>query len=128
MRRVNMENRRRVPRQPAGWVGLCHVEGGSVVGWWQDCRVIDISMLGLGITFQYPRPSELVGRGISLEVPAAGDSVKIRFEGEIKSATAAIPEGTVRVGVEFVGLSEAERAITAVLSVMNRRLGRLSTA
>jgi hypothetical protein len=84
-------------------------------------------MLGLGITFQYPRPSELVGRGISLEVPAVGDSVKIRFEGEIKNA-AAIPEGTVRVGIEFVGLSEAERAITAVLSVMNRRLTRLSTA
>ena len=122
-----MENRRRVPRHPAGWAGLCHVEGGSVVGWWQDCRVIDISMLGLGITFHYPRPSELVGRGISLEVPAAGDSVKIRFEGEIKNA-AAIPEGTVRVGIEFVGLSEAERAITAVLSVMNRRLTRLSTA
>ncbi len=122
-----MENRRRVPRQPAGWAGLCHVEGGSVVGWWQDCRVIDISMLGLGITFHHPRPSELVGRGISLEIPAAGDSVKIRFEGEIKSA-AAIPEGTVRVGIEFVGLSEAERAITAVLSVMNRRLARQSTA
>jgi len=68
-----------------------------------------------------------VGRNISLEVSAAGDSVKIRFKGEIKSAAAAIPDGTVRVGIEFVGLSEAERAITAVLSVMNRRLARLST-
>ena len=28
---------------------------------WRDCRVVDISMLGIGITFDHPNPSELSG-------------------------------------------------------------------
>ncbi len=122
-----MERRRRALRQPAGWAGKCHVDGESVVRW-HDCRVIDISILGLGITFHHQSPSELVGRALHVEVPAVGDSVKVRFDGEIRNATPTNPEGCVRVGIEFVGLSEPERAITAYLSAMSRRITRLSTA
>ena len=112
-----MSYRRRVPREPADWAGLCHIENESAAGW-RDCRVIDISMLGVGITFEYPSETELIGRRISVEVPAVGDSVRIRLEGEIKNA-ARIREGSIRVGIEFVGLTEAERAITTVLSAMS---------
>jgi hypothetical protein len=112
-----MEHRRRMPRQTAGWRGLCLIEGESTTGW-RDCRVIDISMLGLGITLRYPRTSELVGRGLIVEVPALGDTVKIRFEGKIRNVAAPISGGTVRVGIEFAALAEAERATTAVVTVM----------
>ena len=50
-----MEHRRRVPRQPPGWRGLCLIEAESAAGW-HDCRVIDISMFGLGITLRCARP------------------------------------------------------------------------
>ena len=109
--------RRRVPRQPADWAGLCRIENESAAGW-RDCRVIDISMLGIGITFEYPSATELIGRRISVEVPAVGDSVRIRLEGEIKN-TAMICEGSIRVGIEFVGLTEAELTITTALSAMS---------
>ena len=46
-------------------------------------------------------------------------SVNIRLEGVIKDAAFTL-EGDIRAGIEFVGLSEAERAITAVLGGINR--------
>ncbi len=113
-----MEHRRRDPRQPAGWRGLCRIEGDSIVGW-RDCRVVDISVLGLGITLQYPRPSELVGRGLSVEVPAIGDAFKNRFEGQIKNATESIAGAPVRVGLELVDLSKAEQGMLALWSTLS---------
>ena len=112
-----MQYRRRVPRHPTDWAGLCHIDNESAAAW-RDCRVIDISMLGVGITFEYPSATELIGRRICVEIPSVGDSVRIRLEGEIKNA-ARIHEGRIRVGIELVGLTEAERAITTVLSAMS---------
>ncbi len=99
--------RRRVPRQPAYWDGNCRVEGESSAGW-RECRVIDISMFGIGITLHHPVPSQLVGRRIAIDVPAVGDSVSIRLEGEIRNAGSTMG-GVVRVGVEFEGLAQSER-------------------
>ena len=45
-----MQFRRRVPRQPAGWDGVCQIEGEFAA----RCRVVDISMLGVGITLDHP--------------------------------------------------------------------------
>jgi hypothetical protein len=112
-----MEYRRRVSRQAASWAALCHIEGESPPGW-RDCEVIDISPLGLGVTFHHPQPWELVGRRISVDAPAIGSSVNLRLEGEIRNAAPSM-EGGVRVGIEFVGLSKNERAIMAVLSEMS---------
>jgi PilZ domain len=109
-----MENRRRASRQMACWSGFCHVEGESASGW-RDCRIVDISMLGIGIRMQHPRPSDLVGRRLSVEVPAVGDSVNVRFEGEVKNV-ARTTLRSVRIGIEFVHLSNTERAILEVLS------------
>ena len=109
-----MENRRRAPRQSACWSGFCHVEGESASGW-RDCRIIDISMFGFGIRMQHPRPSGLVGKRVSVEVPAVGDSINVRFEGEVKNV-ARTTLRSIRIGIEFIHLSNTERAILEVLS------------
>ena len=120
-----MEFRRRVSRQATSWAAFCHIEGESPSGW-RDCEVIDISSLGLGVTFHHPQPWELVGRRISVDAPAIGSSINLRLEGEIRNAAPAMEDG-VRVGIEFVGLTPAEEAIAAVLSGMsNRELGDTS--
>jgi PilZ domain len=112
-----MENRRREHRRPAGWAASYRLAD-DPVGTWRDCRVVDISMLGLGITFDHPNPSELSGRLISVSLPGDGSCVNVRLDGEIKNAIATMGRD-LRVGIEFIGLSETEQAITAVLSVMS---------
>jgi PilZ domain len=96
-----MHFRRRVPRQPAGWDGVCQIEGEFAA----RCRVIDISMFGVGITTDHPSPYALVGRHISVDVPAVGDSASIRLEGKITNAKLTLWT-TVRVGIEFDNPSE----------------------
>jgi hypothetical protein len=98
--------RRRVPRQQAGWSGTC-LMGGQPETERRDCRVVDISMLGLGLMFHHPSPSTLVGDRISVEVSAVDDRVNIRLEGIVRYATVT-SVGGVRVGVEFDEDSEAE--------------------
>jgi len=85
---------RRVKRIRAGWDGICRIEGepGDL-----RCRVLDISMLGLGITFKHPSPSELSGRRISVDVPAVA-----QLEGKITHAEP-ILGGAVRAGITFNG-------------------------
>ena len=113
-----MEYRRRAPRQPTAWSGFCHVDG-EPTAMWRDCEVIDISIFGLGLTFIHPQPWELVHRRIVVDISTIGDAVNIRLEGEIRDAVFTL-EGDVRVGVELVGLSSAELAITAVLGGINK--------
>jgi hypothetical protein len=113
-----MEYRRRAPRQPTAWTGFCHIDG-EPISTWRDCEVIDVSMFGLGLTFIHPQPWELVRRRIFVDISAIGDAVNIRLEGEIRDAAFTL-EGDIRVGVELVGLSPAELAITAVLGGINK--------
>ena len=98
--------RRRVPRQLAGWAGICVIESDPDAEG-RECRVIDISMLGLGLVFVHPSPSELVGERISVEVSAVEDRVNIRLEGIARYATVT-SGGRVRVGVEFDDAGETE--------------------
>ena len=79
--------------------------------------MIDISMLGLGISLDHPNPSELADRLISVNLPGNGGCVNVRLEGQVKNASVMISRD-IRVGIEFVRLSETEQAITAVLSAM----------
>jgi hypothetical protein len=112
-----VENRRRLHRQPAGWAASYQLAGEPAEAW-RDCRVVDISMLGLGITFDHPDPSELRGRLVSVNLPGEGSCVNVRLEGQITNASVTMSRG-IRVGIEFIRLSETEQAITAVLSVMS---------
>jgi PilZ domain len=83
---------RQVKRLRAGWDGICHIEGESAE--WR-CRVVDISMRGLGVTLNHPSPSELAGRSISIDVPAVA-----RLEGRITHAEPVLG-GAIRAGVVF---------------------------
>jgi hypothetical protein len=74
-------------------------------------------MLGLAVTFRHRRPSELFGRCLSVEVPASADSLSIRLEGRMKNAHTT-DASTVRVGVEFIGLTPEEHAIAVVLGAL----------
>jgi hypothetical protein len=114
-----MQFRRRVARQPAGWDGVCQIEGEFAA----RCRVIDISMLGLGISLEHPAPTELAGRRISVDVPTViGDSFMMRLEGKI--ANAETTRGTaVRVGIEFDQPSEAGLGTTILESTMSNDTG-----
>jgi hypothetical protein len=83
---------RRVKRLRAGWDGVCRIEGESGE---RRCRIDDISMLGLGVTFAHPSPSQLAGRRISVAVPAMA-----QLEGVITHAEAVLG-GAVHAGVAF---------------------------
>jgi PilZ domain len=111
--------RRRVPRQMAGWVGICLIQGEPATKR-HDCRVVDISMMGLGLLFQHPSPSVLVGRRMSVDVTAVGDRVNIRLEGKVTNATAT-PGGAARIGIEFDDSSGTEPDSPAVQSAGTSR-------
>jgi hypothetical protein len=95
-----MKHRRGVPRHPALWDGTCSIERESNGP--RVCRVIDISIFGLGITLRHPSPSQLVGRRISVEIPMADNSASIYTAGTITNA-GPTPGGAVRVGIKFDG-------------------------
>jgi PilZ domain len=101
-----MENRRRVLRQSVAGTGrgFCHVEGEAPPTRWRDCRVVDISELGVAIELHHFWPSELVGRRIFVEYPAADASANRMLEGAIRHAQD-MPGAIVRLGIEFVDLA-----------------------
>ena len=109
-----MDDRRRVERQSAVWMGTCHVEGDSPDRR-RDCGVFDFSALGVGMDFRHPDSVDVVGRRVSMCLPV-GDSIDITLMGDVRNAKAG-PDGIVRVGVEFVGLSEEELYIVDLLAL-----------
>jgi hypothetical protein len=86
-----MKYRREVPRNAAGWPGICNIAGDSAE--WSKCTVVDISMLGLALALEHPSPSTLTGRRISLYVP-------VQLVGEVTNAGRTLEDG-VRVGIKF---------------------------
>ena len=110
-----MEQRRRAERQPVSHRGMCRIEN-YYGAEWHDCRLIDISRLGLGIRIEVPYPDRLVGSRIIVEIPPIGDSVDIRLAGQIKDAVLIGTEGAIRVGVEFDTLSPSERAVVDIVA------------
>jgi hypothetical protein len=112
-----MEFRRRVPRQIADWVVHCRIDGVPVDGA-KECRVLDISEYGVGILLRHPQDSELIGRHVSVETPKHSASVNIRLEGEVRNAVRT-GGGFVRLGIEFVGLTELEQSVVKALGVLS---------
>ena len=115
-----MQNRRRMDRRPARWIGSCRLAGESATGW-RECRVVDISALGLAITFDCLETTALSGRLISVNLSGDDGAVNVRLDGEIKNAVPTFSK-KVRVGIEFAKVSETEQAVTSVLSAMNGAL------
>ena len=121
-----MENRRRAERQSALWMGRCHVED-EPSDLWRECAIMDVSTLGMGIEFCHPDPVELLGlwqngalrldviRRITVHLEL-DPSVEMTVEGEVRNAGSE-PDGIVRAGIEFTGLSEVERSIVELSNV-----------
>lgn len=115
-----MEHRRRVPRQNAGWEGIYCIEGDEPSARY-GCRILDISLIGIGVELfgPVPVPGALVGRRMTVEAnPPVGASLSIRARGEVRNVSPGTHGGT-RVGIEFVDLTELERSILDVLVVMD---------
>ena len=109
-----MDNRRRAQRQSAVWIGSCHVEG-EPSHLWRDCGVFDFSSLGVGMDLRHHGSHDLVGRRVSVRLPV-GASIDMTLTGEVRNAKAG-PDGIVRAGIEFAGLSETERSIVDLLDL-----------
>jgi hypothetical protein len=112
-----MEFRRRVPRQIASWTGVCRIED-EPTGQQRECRVLDISEFGLGILLTHVRPDELIGRRITVESPTMGTAVNVRLEGEVRNARR-VDDDSVRVGIEFTGLTQLEHSVVKALGVLS---------
>jgi hypothetical protein len=67
---------------------------------WRDCRVVDVSSAGAGVELRDATEEETTGRRIILAVSIRAD---VRHSGPTTGDGA-------RVGVQFVDLSEGERA------------------
>jgi hypothetical protein len=93
-------------------MGSCHVED-EPPDEWRDCGVFDFSAIGAGVDLRHPESSGLVGRRLSMRLPV-GASTDIILTGEVRNAKAG-PDGIVRLGIEFVGLSETERSLVDLL-------------
>jgi hypothetical protein len=91
--------KRLLPRQFADWRGWYMIEGDPAQRW-RECRVVDISTAGAGLELLDAKPDETEGRRIILAVQLHAE-VRHVHQNE---------ENGVRVGTQFVGLSDAERA------------------
>ena len=111
------ERRRRLPREVAGWSGRFEFEGQPAHSS-KECRILDISLIGVGLEVFGTLPDDFIGRELSVEVKTpAGSSITLRLNGVVRNLGPGPSEGT-RVGVEFTGLSETERSIVDVMSHM----------
>ncbi|HTZ08851.1 MAG TPA: PilZ domain-containing protein [Acidimicrobiales bacterium] len=106
-----MELRRFLPRQFADWEGTYLVEE-DVDRRWRDCRVVDISSAGAGI--------EIPG---AVDEVASGNHVLLRvhLRAQIRHAAPGRGHDTVRVGAQFVDLTEAERTYLASVAKLDAR-------
>jgi hypothetical protein len=85
---------------------------------WSECRVFDISVIGVGVELHGPVPQYLIGQRLVIEANTpAGSSVSVRLRGEVRNTGQGPRDGT-RVGMEFVELSETERQILHVMELL----------
>jgi len=97
--------RRRASRQGAGWRGTYRFEGHEDSAP-LECQILDISILGAGIEVFEPVGDDFVGRKVIVDAYASDRvSATIRFVGMIRN-TRPGTRGGIRVGIEFLGLSE----------------------
>ncbi|MCI4370987.1 MAG: PilZ domain-containing protein [Thermoplasmata archaeon] len=112
-----MSTRRRLPRQPANWPGSYHFDDDADIDG-SSCCVVDVSRMGAGIEVYGDTPVDPIGRRLTVDVRGpAGGSIGIRMAGEVRNVALG-GTGGVRMGVEFVGLSDIEQAILDSLEQM----------
>jgi len=105
-----VQHRRLLPRQFTDWQGRYMIEGDPEQRW-RDCRIVDVSSAGAGLELLNATPEETSGQRILLAV---------QLKGEVRH----VQEGRadeLRVGMQFVELSEAERVYLASIAVLDAR-------
>lgn len=112
-----MEPRRRVPRIATdNWRGRCTLE--AEPHWELDCEVVDLSLLGAAILLPAVADGVRQGQRLIVWVRAPiGESVSLRLVGRVRNV-GHTGSDHIRVGMEFVDLSESEQAILRVFEVM----------
>ena len=101
-----LHHRRRVPRQEVSWKGTCHFGDATSL---TDCEVVDISVVGVGLEILGGPGVALEGKTITVEIETAA-AVSLRLVGEVRYAMA-VAGDRIRIGIQFVGLSDTERSI-----------------
>lgn len=111
-----VELRRKSPRvQVQGWHGRCRVVDGGP-GEWTECQLANISLIGAGLDLWTDSTTDLTGKQLIMElVPPTGESMVVRLSGWI-SRTSFESAFHVRVGIEFIDLSEVELTILTVMA------------
>lgn len=104
------ELRRLIPRQFVGWKGRYLVDG-AVVQTWRDCRFLDISSAGAGLELMESTAAEVESKRIVVSLELIGDIRHAEEKGNRR----------IGVGIEFVELTEAEKAYIASLKRLNAR-------
>jgi hypothetical protein len=90
----------------------CRLEGEDADRW-RECAIFDLSMLGLGIDLPNPGIKKLQGRRITVLIEL-GRSVDMTVSGVVRNAEPS-SDGIIRIGAEFIGLSETESAVVGLL-------------
>lgn len=107
---MDTQIRRLLPRQVVDWPGAYSVDE-DPAGIWGDCRVIDISSGGAGLEIPFPHREVQVGETVLLTIQLRGGVRDSRVRGENR----------LRVGIEFMGVSERERAYLESLADLHVR-------
>ncbi len=101
-------HRRLLPRQFTDWRGRYMIEGDPQQRW-RDCRIVDVSSAGAGLELLDASPGETTGQRILLA---------IRIKGDVRHVNQERGDG-LRVGIQFVELTEAERAYLESLAELD---------
>ena len=114
---MKTKTRRRLPRQLADWPGTYHFDNDAEVAT-DTCRVMDISRMGVGVEVYGDTPVDPIGHRLAADVRGpAGGSIGLHMEGRVRNVTLG-SSGGVRLGIEFIGLTDIERAIVDSLEQM----------
>jgi hypothetical protein len=82
---------------------------------WRDCTLVDVSGTGAGFQAYMLATDAVQLSTAELElIDASGGEGRIRLRGQVRHLTRS-DEGHVRVGIEFVGLTELERRLLEML-------------
>jgi len=108
--RMIYQLRRFLPRQFVDWSGTYLVEGDAERRW-RDCRVIDVSTAGIGLELLDASPEAAEAHRIF---------VAVHLQAEIRHIRPA-KNDHLRVGAQFVDLTDAERAYLHSLTDLDAR-------
>ena len=109
-------DRRRDPREPAGWLGTYMLANHPELGWGK-CRILDVSASGVGLELlgpPWPRSESEKSLLVKLDANAPSDEEIVELPGLVRNC-GATSRGFLRVGVEFLGLSSDERRLLTTL-------------